>query len=252
MLKYAIVFVITISLSLIACESKTPQNLSILLTSEERAYISTQEVTACYPRGARPIMWLDENDATGITVETLRAIANKINLNVKFVDKDNQTIVMEDFKLGKCDIATGAKETPERAEFMDFTQPYLFIGTTMLVRQLPIKFPMRVGFGRKFGIESTMERFKGQLQIVDFASDRESFKALLADEVSAIVLDDLTAQQLEKENTIKFSRAGVNFYYDIAFGFQKNNQLLGELLRKGLANMSVEEKLKIYETEVNK
>lgn len=252
MLKYTIAFVVALSLSLVACkEDKIPQSL-LLLSGEELAYTSIKEVTACYARLARPIMWLDTGEATGITVETLRAVANKINLKIKFIDKDNQAQVIEDFKLGKCDIATAVKETPDRAEFMDFTQPYLFIGTTMLVRQLPIKFPMRVGFGRKFGIESIMQRHAGQLEIVEFSSDRESFKALLQNDISAIVVDDLTAQQLEKENNIKFARAGVNFYYDIAFGFQKNNQLLGELLRKGLANLSVKEKLSIYKTEISK
>ena len=252
MLKYTIAFVVALSLSLVACkEDKIPQSFS-LLTGEEIAYISTQEVKACYPRGSKPIMWLDRNNAAGISVETLRVVANKVNLKVKFIDKDHQTHVIEDFKLGKCDIVTGVKETPERAELMNFSQPYLFVGGTMLVRQLPIKFPMRVGFGRKFGIESTMRQFGSQLKIVDFLTDRESFTALLADEVSAIVLDSLTAEQLEKENNIKFARAGVNFYYDISFGFQKNNSLLGELLDKGLANLTNEEKLLIYKTEINR
>ncbi len=249
-MKYPIV--IALALSLIACEKKIPTNPPVLLSGAEVAYTSSTEIKACYPRGSRPIMWLDGDNATGISVETLRAVAGKVNLNVKFIPKDSQAQVIEHFQARKCDIAVAVKEIPERAEFMSFTQPYLFIGTTMLVRQLPIKFPMRVGFGRRFGIESTVQKFGGQLDIVEFATEPESFAALQDGTVSAMVTDELSARQLEKQHNTKYARAGVDFYYDLAFGFQKDNPLLGELLRKGLANLTVEEKAAIYETEVDK
>ena len=252
MLKIIRTFIITLTITLAACERNIPSNPPVLMSGAELVYTSNNQVTACFPRGSRPIMWLDDKTPTGVSVETLRAVASKINLNVKFIDKVNQAQVIEDFQAGLCDIATGVKETPERAEFMDFTQPYLFIGTTMLVRQPPIKFPMRVGFGRKFGVASTVQKFGGQLDVVEFASDRDSFKALVANDISAIVIDELTAHQLEKENNIKFARVGVDFFYDIAFGYQPNNPMLGELLRKGLANLTIQEKAAIYEAEIAK
>ncbi len=82
-----------------------------------------------------PWSFVDENDAlTGFDVEVGRAIAAKLGVEVQFVPGEWDGL-FAGMDAGRYDIViNGVEVTPERTEKYDFTDPYAYIRTALIVR----------------------------------------------------------------------------------------------------------------------
>lgn len=82
-----------------------------------------------------PWSFVDENDElTGFDVEVARAIAAKLGVEVQFIPGEWDGL-FAGMDAGRYDIVVnGVEVTPERAEKYDFTQPYAYIRTALIVR----------------------------------------------------------------------------------------------------------------------
>ncbi len=82
-----------------------------------------------------PWSFVDENDAlTGFDVEVGRAIAAKLGVEVQFIPGEWDGL-FAGMDAGRYDIViNGVEVTPERTEKYDFTEPYAYIRTALIVR----------------------------------------------------------------------------------------------------------------------
>jgi ABC-type amino acid transport substrate-binding protein len=239
---------------LISCSRREvdPPSPPISLSGPEVAFLRSHVVTVGYPRYAVPLAFQNQKgDAAGSGPAFIRLIAKKTGLRVQFIAYETQAQSLEAFKRHETDIALPVKDVPERRDYMAFTQPYMLVNSVMLVHELPIKFPMQVGFGGKFAIQSTLEKLGKQVQIRPYPRDELAFQALMHNELGAVVLDVQGADYLEHKYSVRFARSPVDFVYDLAFGFQKDNMPLGSILSKGLVNMSTQEKLQIQQDAID-
>lgn len=82
-----------------------------------------------------PWSFVDENDElTGFDVEVARAIAAKLGVEVQFIPGEWDGL-FAGMDAGRYDIViNGVEVTPERTEKYDFTEPYAYIRTALIVR----------------------------------------------------------------------------------------------------------------------
>lgn len=82
-----------------------------------------------------PWSFVDENDElTGFDVEVARAIAAKLGVEVQFIPGEWDGL-FAGMDAGRYDIViNGVEVTPERTEKYDFTAPYAYIRTALIVR----------------------------------------------------------------------------------------------------------------------
>jgi ABC-type amino acid transport substrate-binding protein len=240
-----------VALLLVSC-GKKQETPKIVLTAPQQMIVDAGvPIKVCHSSTGRPIQWTDDGEPAGISIDTLKLVAERTSLRLEFMPLANQAAAVDAFKAKKCDILAAVKPLPERNEFMNYTQPYLVMGSTMLVQELPIQFPMRVGFGRKYSIQPTLEYLAKQVTVVPFDNDEESFKALLDHRIDALVADELSAFMLEHKYNRKFAHSAVNFQYDISIGYQKGSNTLGTLLSLGLSSITPAEKAEIMSRNVD-
>lgn len=231
--------VLTIVFLGIACsEQVQDMKSSARLSPDEIAYVQSSEPIVALEETYPPFIFIENDKARGISVEYLKLISEKTGLRFRFKREKNLSDVFVAFKAHQIDVATSLKKIPEREEFMAFTKPYVSIGLVMLTNELPIQFPMIVGYSKGFSVQTHLERLGSQVQLKTFENDDELMKALIQKRIGGAVLDSGSATVLEARNGVRFNRSPVNFQYDMAFGFQKNNPILGSILDKGIAAIS--------------
>ena len=224
---------------------------AIELTTEEKAYIAANTLSVGFPRRGPPMSWLSDDGPKGIAIDYLKAVSASTGLKLRYVPYDTQAANIDAFKAGVNDIASHVKKVPDREPFMSFTQPYIVLSVVMLIHDLPIKFPVVVGYAGKYPIQAMLERNAGGMVLKPFPTDDDSMNAMTKNEIGAMVIDVTTADFLERKYNVKYIRSPVDFSYDLAFGYQKNNAILGSILSKGLSNMSSLERAKIFSANTN-
>ncbi len=82
-----------------------------------------------------PMTFLDDKGVpTGFAVDLLNAIAQSMHLEVVYVAKPWPEM-LEDFRAGRTDLLANITSTPQRAEFIDFSDPHIVMNGAVFVRK---------------------------------------------------------------------------------------------------------------------
>lgn len=94
------------------------------------------KITVALEGAWQPWSYHDENDTlVGYDVEVSRAIAEKLGLEVEYVESDWDSL-FAGLDAGRFDmVCNGVEVTDERAKTYDFTNPYAYIHTALAVRK---------------------------------------------------------------------------------------------------------------------
>ncbi|WP_051321481.1 transporter substrate-binding domain-containing protein [Chrysiogenes arsenatis] len=127
-------------------------------------------------KGYPPYEYLDERgNPTGFATEISRAVAQEMGLNIE-VRLGSWSTILEQLKNGEIDAIQGIFSSPERAEYFDFTSPYLLTQYVSVVRRGELNPP--ASFDELKGVSIVLQR--GDL-IVD-----PLIKAGLADQITFV------------------------------------------------------------------
>ncbi len=86
--------------------------------------------------GTPPIEWFDEKgEYRGITAEYMKILAEELNVELEIVKCKTWEEVLRKAKDREVDIIPAAAQTPERAEYMLFSEPYLILPGVIFTRQ---------------------------------------------------------------------------------------------------------------------
>ena len=155
-------------------------------------------VNAAFP----PYEMLSEGGSViGIDVEVAEAIAQKLGLELVIDDMSFEEL-MPAVRTDKADIAiSGLTASPERAQSVDFTDPYCDTAQAVIVREeSSIKTPSDLNSGMKIGVKSgtVAQTFcmtdYGQNYVISFESSASAIEFLKLGEIDAFVIDQDYAQ----------------------------------------------------------
>lgn len=196
-----------------------------------------------------------KSEFTGFDVELMEAIGERIGRDVVFQDTSFDTI-FRDLAQGKFEaVASATTITPEREESVDFTNPYYLPSAQSVVVTQGSDIDSEKDLeGKTVGVQqgTTGEEYveeeidTGELRT--YPQGPDTFPALKAGTIDAVVIDRPVAERAVKEDTDLEISAGIETEEEYGFVVQQGNEELLDELNEGLKEVLDDgEYTKIYE-----
>ena len=115
----------------------TQAGVSLPLTNSERLWIKQHPVVRISAETNWPPFDFvgDDGQLKGITIDYLHLVARRIGIRLDFVTQDTWAKRQEQLRRREIDAVGAIKLTPERAEFLQFTDPYFHSPNVIVVRK---------------------------------------------------------------------------------------------------------------------
>jgi PAS domain S-box-containing protein len=228
------------------------------LTSEEREWLKQHDgkIVLGHDPSANPIDFYDKNDVfSGLAADYVHLIEKKLNFKFKVSKNKTWNEVLEKAKRGEIDVLCAFSKSPERAEWMNFTDPYIKIPAVILVRneikgelKLEQMKGMKITFTKGWVIEEFLKNNYGYLNLVPSIDEKSAIENVslgVADAaVTALTSAILSVNKFKIPNLRIASEIGLSF--DLAIASRKDRPILHSILSKGLSQISQEERNEIY------
>jgi ABC-type amino acid transport substrate-binding protein len=219
----------------------------ITLTAAEAAYVaSTLEIKWAVEDNRPPYIFIEDGAVKGLSFEYLQLIAKKTGLRFKPVRTGTFLKSVIALDQGLVDVVTAVRPTVELSEFMQFTLPIVNRRGVFVFRtnagapRSPFTVGLRLGYDNSLKAYLT-NRFP-DMKFVETEDDEQSLVLLQKGLVDGSLMDESTANYWIDKATLNAQKAPINFDYPYAFGYQKDNVLLGSILSKALDSISAEDR----------
>jgi ABC-type amino acid transport substrate-binding protein len=232
-------FILILALLLLSCRTDG----QVDLTEEEIAYAATTVIAVGTDANFAPYTTVSSTgEATGLSIDVLKKVAARTGLRLDFRHYQNREELLADFSERKIDVLATVNPTPNELMSMGLTEPYALLSTVMLLNDLPINFPLKVGYAPNYFGQDRLNNLKKQVTIVPLDTDHLAFRALMAGAVDGVVTNLGSAYYFEGQYHRHFKMAPIEFPYALSLGFQRSNWLLGSILQKGVHSLTLLER----------
>ena len=260
---YAVLILLAIPGTAVLSQSAAPAEsaetitLDIPLTGEERAWIADNPVIRVGgPRKFPPFYWTtDSPEADGIGYDYIRILADNLGMTVEYAGDLPWPDVLQGIRDGKIDLLAVTAKSPEREEFLLFTEPMISSPLVIFSRN---DSPYISGLEDLNGITvalienvTTYDWLKRDNIDVDplmVSTPQEGLEALSLGEADAYIGNLAAGTYLIGENSltnIKVAAPTDYGYYNLYMAARKGLPELVPILNKGLAAMTAEQKSRI-------
>lgn len=221
--------------------------------------------------------WLDENDGRiriaadpdyipmdfinqwgehdGIAEEYFRLIERKLNIRFKRVNSESWKELLETVKRGDIEIIKCIVKTPERSEYLQFTQPYLEIPAVIVSRNdvSSDSLTLKDLAGKKTAVtdgyfmhEIIRNRYPG-ITLIPVKTNAELFEVISTGSVDFIVSDmPAISYFVKKYGITNLKIAGhTGEMYKLAVAAGKENAILNSVLSKTIDSITEDERDRI-------
>ncbi len=227
------------------------------LSAQEQEYLAAHGPVRFAPDPAfPPFEFIDgQGRAAGITPDLLALIAEKLGISFTTVRYSSWSDVLEGVKSGAVDMVGTLTRTPERAEFLLFSQPYLSVPTMLFVRRddrtirgLADCRGRRVGVVAGYGANAWLERNHPELTPALVHDPQAGLQELAAGRIDALVETMPVALYLIRERSLVNLRMlpDALFYSPQHLAVRRDAPVLLAILQKGLDSVTEPERAKIF------
>ena len=226
------------------------------LTVEKRTWLKAHPVIRLAPDpDFPPVEYFDKNGGyNGITKDYVSLIEKKLGVRFKIVRLRDWNEIIKKAKSREIDIYVATK-TPQRAEYMLFTKPFLEFPVVIIARK-KVKGPlnlekmngMKVSVVSEYAAHNFIAYNYPKLNL-DLVPDVETGLRKVSFGLSDAFVENLATATyyIEKEGITNLRIAGESgFFYRMGFASRNDLPELNQILEKGLADISVDEKKAIY------
>lgn len=230
-----------------------PQRVKLELTEAEKVWIKDHPVIKMTAlRDWPPFDYQDEKGAhVGVSIEFARLAAERAGLKLKSVF-DDWDVLLEKLKNRELDLAPSIYRTPERESYVEFTEPYLelydAIFTSLSTYDVASTDDLKgrtVALEKGFYTNDLLKRNFPEIKILAVTNTLEALKAVSAGKADAYIGTQYVAAHLIKKFIIPNMKI-TGFFGDepnrIYMGARKDAPILRDIINKGLASITVEEK----------
>lgn len=226
----------------------------IVFSQEELTYISNHR-SKIFLLGRYPYSGMDYFKNYGVEYgylpDIIRLIKKETGLQIDIVTKDSWQSVLSDLKANKIDLLFGAKATPERLEYMTFSDPIFRHPYAVLSRKQSVIKSIadldgkHVGFlDQDTAIMSFQEKFNKIQMIVDtYPNPTELLSALNQKKVDGVIIasGSVLNQFLAKFPNIDLITEVNTITSDMTLAVKKENVVLTNIINKVLAHYAEDE-----------
>jgi two-component system, sensor histidine kinase and response regulator len=234
----------------------SPRAPGVDLSPEEKAWLAThREVRLGVDPSWPPFEMIERDDRySGIASDYVSLLSERLGMHMTPVRDLDWVEIIQGAKAGRIDMLPCLAKTPERAEFLNFTKPYLSFPVVIATRQ---DFPFVSGVQDfKPGKVAVIEGRATQVWLnrgypgMDFflvQDSEDALKALSEGKVDAFV-DNIAAitYATQKLGLINLRVAtSTPYQYELAFGIRKDWPELASIIDKILTTLSETERTTI-------
>lgn len=226
---------------------------AINFTSEELAWIEDHpDIRLAPDPDFSPIEIIDSDGVySGIAADFVKLLEERLPLKFEIVQLDSWTQAIRQAKSRKIDMFGAAVPTPERLEYLSFTQPYLEFPAVVLVRDSAEHFPTlselkgkRVAVVANYADHEYMKRAHPQIPLEVMPDISSGLRQVSFGKVDAMVLNLASASYYIQKDGISNLKVteDTDFIFDLSFAVRSDWAPLIPILEKGLAAISAAEK----------
>ncbi|MCB2101301.1 MAG: transporter substrate-binding domain-containing protein [Rhodobacterales bacterium] len=232
----------------------------VSLTDDERAWVAEHPViriaaTADWP----PFEWRDERTGAhkGISADFMALAAEKVGLRLdpQFNDWTTQ---LEKLRTKALDVAPGLNRTPDREEFLTFTEPFIEYFSVVFtttdrddLKEMADLDGKTVAVEKGYALAEVLARDFPKIKRMEVTSAIDALQAVSAKRADAYIGNQLVASYLMKKYLLGNLKAAT-FYNRIPgryrFGVRDDWPMLRDILNKGLSAITDEERSRIIRT----
>jgi PAS domain S-box-containing protein len=222
-------------------------------SDEELEWIKKNPVIKVAPDpDTPPIEWFDENsEYKGITAEFMNLLSKKLNVEFEIVRCKTWNEVLINAKNRDVDLIPAAAQTPERKEYMLFSDPYLiFPGVIITNNENKDLTTTKKLIGKKVGVVSgyiwheLLSRDYPDIEIIPVDHISVGLRKVSTGEIDAFVgILPIALHYIEKDGIHNLIVAGETEYdTEISILTRSDWPLLNSIMQKGLNSISDQEK----------
>ena len=232
-----------------------------ILTAEEQAWINAHpEILVGNETDWPPFDFTEGSQPRGFSIELMELVADKAGLKIRFINGLSWAELMAKFKNGEIDVLPAIFKTDERAKWIAFTRPYAENPNILVVEKESTAVPDLKSFsGKKIAVihgYSTVEELRikfPEIIQVEVEDITEALFAVSTGKVDAFVGGLGPVSFISQHKYISNIRIAGEIFKDIKdstmlhMAVLKNNQVLFNIIQKGLDSITVDEKEELYE-----
>jgi len=223
------------------------------LTSEEQNWLRTHasEFVVAPEGNYPPFSFTDAGVWKGMSADVIKLIEGRLGIKLPVLPAQNLNTILNHARQGGAGIITSVKKTPDRAEFLDFTQPYGSVPTIIIVKsdfkgeRWPEAFEAGVvAVGRGYGVQKYLERIYPNIKLALVTDDLQGLRLVSLGKVDAVVMDAASATFFIEKEKITNLRvlSAFDYTYDLSFAVRKDLPVLRDILAKTLQVIPQQEK----------
>lgn len=227
------------------------------LTATERQWLDEHPVilAAADPYWP-PMEYLDQNGQyTGMSADYIKLVAERLGIHIEVLPQSSWDAALDNARVRKVAILTAAATTPERQQFLDFTQPYLNLPAAIIVNDESRDIAgiddlegRKVAVIKNYASHDYFQRNHPDIELVPVADVSTGLYAVSYGEVDALIANIASAsyyiEQLAIQNLRVAGESG--FTYQLGIASRNDWPILNTLLEKGVASLTPQERQDIY------
>jgi signal transduction histidine kinase/CheY-like chemotaxis protein/ABC-type amino acid transport substrate-binding protein len=230
---------------------------SAIFTNTEKKWLAAHpEIRLAPDPKFLPIEFINENGQyIGITADFVALIEKKLGISLNIVRLKNWAEVLEKSKAREVDMWGAATPTPQRLEYMLFTEPFIELPAVILVRKnvekaltLETLKGMNVAVVSGYGIHDHLVNNYPDLKLDVVPDISTGLKKVSFGMVDALIANiAISTYYIEKDGISNLRIAGeTGYFYHWGFASRNDWPELNSILQKGIDLIEESERIAIY------
>jgi diguanylate cyclase (GGDEF)-like protein len=232
---------------------------TFLTTEEQQWIVEHPTINACVEGDWAPFSYVSsKGEVVGLSKDYSDKVVENVNLKIKYHVYNKWEKILDDTKMGKCDLLNGLYYTPEREKFIHYTIPYLHMKEYFFVKSdAPAIESMedlkhkKVALVKGYAITEWVKTFYPSITILEKETISECLYSVSTGESDAFIGDTPSARYNMEKNFISgIVITGINkdrTLRELRMGVKKSYPMLEKILSKSIRNLSENEQKEIRE-----
>ncbi|MCG7984114.1 MAG: transporter substrate-binding domain-containing protein [Candidatus Thiodiazotropha lotti] len=230
------------------------------LTQDERAFIESSPVIRVHNEtNWPPFNYVRNGKPQGFSVDFINLVAERAGLEIEYVTGPSWSEFLEMMKTGTLDVMLNIVKTPERQQYLLFTQPYADNPNAILSKKekpyekIESLFGKTVAIPKGFFTEEILIRDYPEIRLLSVKNMLETMKAVSFGKADAAlgelaVFNHLLNEHMMSGLTISGEALMGNPEYSLLnIATRQDLPLLASILRKSIASISPEDKKRLQQ-----
>ncbi len=231
--------------------------LKFYLTEEEQIWLNNNQGLKIAPDYSfAPIEFIKDNQFNGIAADYVEILENLLDYKFEIIQIEKWNKNVESAKNREIDIWSAVAPTPQKSEYMLFTEPYLNILSVLVVSK---------GDDREYNLERMGDKVIAvvdgyfthdylrknypdiKLQLVENAE--KGLRSVVFENADAILIDIASASWLIEKNGLTTLKVVKSFdtEYQLSFASRSDMPILNQILNRALDSIDQDSRSSIYQ-----